>query len=222
MDYRQRFDLQQQRRSRRRPAADTSFSRRSSKRIEDERMTQPYHPDKKSIPRTVFSWSFQIIMVIMFAYVVVLFFGQTRTNIGQSMDTTLTGGDTVLINTLAYQMRGPSRGDIISFKPNGNNSRSSIKRVIGLPGETIRITDGMIEIDGKTYLEKRSFPVISNPGMAAEPIHLSDSEYFVLGDNRNNSEDSRFADVGMVTNDMIEGRVWFVLNPSERRGFLKK
>ena len=185
-------------------------------------MTQPYHPDKKSIPRTVFSWSFQIIMVIMFAYVVVLFFGQTRTNIGQSMDTTLTGGDTVLINTLAYQMRGPSRGDIISFKPNGNNSRSSIKRVIGLPGETIRITDGMIEIDGKTYLEKRSFPVISNPGMAAEPIHLSDSEYFVLGDNRNNSEDSRFADVGMVTNDMIEGKVWFVLNPSERRGFLKK
>ena len=223
MDYRQRFDLDQKRRQLRRTISDdTSFSRRSSKKAGDERMNQPYYPKRRSIARTVFSWSFQILLTIMFAYVLVFFFGQTRTNVGQSMDTTLTGGDTVLINTIAYQLTGPSRGDIISFKPNGNNSsRSSIKRVIGLPGETIQIVDGMIQIDGKTFLEKRNFPVMSNPGMADEPITLSDTEYFVLGDNRNNSEDSRFADVGLVSNDMIEGKVWFVLSPGERRGFLK-
>ena len=223
MDYRQRFDLQRRNRERRRPDFDTSFSQRSSKQAEDERMTRPYNPKGKSVPKTVFSWTFQIILVIMFAYVLVYFFGQTRTNVGQSMDTTLTGGDTVLINTMAYQMKGPSRGDIIAFKPNGSSSgRSSIKRVIGLPGETIQIVDGMINIDGTTYLERRNFPSISDPGMAAEPIQLGDTQYFVLGDNRNNSEDSRFADVGLVSADMIEGKVWFVLEPSEHRGFLRE
>ena len=224
MDYRQRFDLQQKNRERKRPDFnfDTSFSQRSSKQAEDERMTRPYTPKGRSITRTVFSWTFQIILVIMFAYVLVFFFGQTRTNVGQSMDTTLTGGDTVLINTMAYQMNGPDRGDIIAFRPNGSSSgRSSIKRVIGLPGETIQIVDGMIQIDGTTYIERRNFPAISDPGMAAEPLKLGDTQYFVLGDNRNNSEDSRFADVGMVSADMIEGKVWFVLSPSEHRRFLR-
>lgn len=176
---------------------------------------------KKSIPRVVFAWTFQILIVIMFAYVVVYFFGQSRTNVGQAMDVTLSGGDTVLINVMAYQLGGPERGDIISFKPNGSeSSHSNIKRVIGLPGETIQIMDGMIYIDGKVYLEQKNYPAITNPGMASEPITLDGDEYFVLGDNRNNSEDSRFADIGLVESDTIEGKVWFVLNPSESRGFV--
>lgn len=177
---------------------------------------------KKSIPRVVFSWTFQILITIMFAYVVVFFFGQSRTNVGQSMDITLSGGDTVLINVMAYQLGGPDRGDIISFKPNGSeSSHSNIKRVIGLPGETIQIIEGMVYIDGKVYLEKKNYPAITNPGMASEPIKLDGDEYFVLGDNRNNSEDSRFADIGLVETDMIEGKVWFVLNPGENRGFVE-
>ena len=221
MDYRQRVKLREQS-SRKPAAADTSFARRSSKQAEDERMNRVYRKKRRSIPAVAFSWAFQILLVIMIAYMLVYFFGQSRTNIGQSMDTTLTGGDVVLINILAYSMKEPERGDIISFKPNGNDSsRSSIKRVVGLPGETIQIVDGMIQIDGKTYLEEKDFPVISNPGMAAEPIKLSGTEYFVLGDNRNNSEDSRFADVGLVSSDMIEGKVWFVLSPAAHRGFLK-
>lgn len=177
---------------------------------------------KKSILKVVFAWTFQILIVIMFAYVVVYFFGQSRTNVGQSMDVTLSGGDTVLINVMAYQLGGPERGDIISFKPNGSeSSHSNIKRVIGLPGETIQIIEGMIYIDGKVYLEKKNYPSITNPGMASEPIALEGDEYFVLGDNRNNSEDSRFADIGLVEADTIEGKVWFVLNPSENRGFVE-
>jgi signal peptidase I len=174
------------------------------------------------VVRTVFLWTFEILVAILFAYVVVYFFGQSRTNIGQSMDVTLSGGDTVLLNILAYEVGSPKRGDVIAFKPNGSSTgHSSIKRVVGLPGETIQIKDGMIYIDGEVYLEQKSYPTITNPGMAGDGITLGDKEYFVLGDNRNNSEDSRFADVGVVKSDYIEGKVWFVLSPSEHRGFLK-
>lgn len=177
---------------------------------------------KRSILRNILLWTFEILVSILFAYVIVYFFGQSRTNIGQSMDVTLSGGDNVLLNVLSYQLGSPKRGDIISFKPNGNTSgRSSIKRVIALPGETVQIIDGMIYIDGAVYLEKKSYPVITNPGIASDKITLGDKEYFVLGDNRNNSEDSRFAEVGLVRSDYIEGKVWFVLSPSEHRGFLK-
>ena len=223
MDYRQRIKMQAQARKKEPAAMDTSFARRSSKQIEDARMNRVTRRKRKNIVAVVFSWAFQILLVIMIAYMLVYFFGQARTNIGQSMDTTLTGGDVVLINMLSYSMDGPERGDIISFKPGGNDSsRSSIKRVVGLPGETIQIVDGLIQIDGKTYLEQKDFPVMSDPGIAAQPIKLSSTEYFVLGDNRNNSEDSRYAEIGLVTSDMIEGKVWFILSPSAHRGFLKK
>jgi len=224
MDYRQKFEMKQRKTQRRDDLnMDNSFALRQNKQRSDEEMNRLNRIERRrSIPVTVFSWTFQILLVIMFAYMAVYFFGQARTNVGQSMDTTLTGGDVVLLNVLAYQMTGPDRGDIIAFKPNGSDSsRSSIKRVIGLPGETVQIIDGMIYIDGKTYLEQKSFPAITNPGMAADPIKLSATEYFVLGDNRNNSEDSRFADVGKVTTDMIEGKVWFVLSPASRRGLLR-
>ena len=194
---------------------------RELQRMELERQRMIREQKRKSIPGTVFSWTFQILVVIMFAYVVVFFFGQSRTNVGQSMDPTLAGGDTVLINTLSYQLGGPSRGDLVSFKPNGSEtSHANIKRVIGLPGETIQIIDGMIYIDGQVYLEQEHYPNITNPGMASDPVQLGATEYFVLGDNRNNSEDSRFADVGLVDSDMIEGRVWMVIQPAAHRKLL--
>lgn len=203
------------------PEADLVRSPREKKRIEEKRLREEAQRKRRSIPKTVFSWTFQILIVILFAYVMVYFFGQSRTNVGQSMDVTLSGGDTVLLNVMAYQLGGPSRGDVISFKPNGSSSsHSNIKRVIGLPGETIQIKEGMIYIDGKVYLEQKNYPVITNPGMASEPITLGSKEYFVLGDNRNNSEDSRFADIGLVDSDSIEGKVWYVLSPSEHRGFV--
>jgi signal peptidase I len=175
-----------------------------------------------NILKKILAWTFQILVVILFAYVVVYFFGQSRTNIGQSMDVTLQGGDTVLLNVFTYQISSPKRGDIISFKPNGSTTaNSSIKRVIGLPGETIQIREGLIYIDGQLLLENGSYPLITNPGMAADEIKLGSSEYFVLGDNRNNSEDSRFADVGTVDADDIEGKVWFVLSPAEHRGIVE-
>ena len=172
--------------------------------------------------KSILGWTFEIIVVILFAYILVFFFGQVRTNIGQSMDTTLSGGDKVLINTLAYKLGGPSRNDIISFKPNGSKpSHAYIKRVIGLPGETIQIKEGMIYINDKVYLEDADYPSISNAGLADQPIVLGSSEYFVLGDNRNNSEDSRYADIGNVNTDDIEGKVWLRVSPASEFGFVK-
>lgn len=177
---------------------------------------------KKSAVKSVLGWAFQIIVVILIAYVLVFFFGQTRTNIGQSMDVTLSGGDTVLLNELTYKLKNPARGDIIAFKPNGSDSTHSyIKRVIGLPGETVQIKNGMIYINGELYLEKTDYPAMTDAGLAEEMITLGTSEYFVLGDNRNNSEDSRFADIGNVNLSDIEGKVWFVISPLSHFGFVK-
>ncbi|MDO4633225.1 MAG: signal peptidase I [Eubacteriales bacterium] len=164
-------------------------------------------------------WIFEIAVVILFAFVLVYFFGQTRTNLGESMELTLSDNDVVLIDTISYRVGSPKRNDIIAFKPNGSSTAQTyIKRVIGLPGETIQIENGMINIDGKVLLENTDLPPISDAGLAETPITLGVTEYFVLGDNRNNSEDSRHADVGIVNASYIEGKVWFRLSPSETRG----
>lgn len=177
---------------------------------------------KKSAVKAVLGWVFQIIVVILIAYVLVFFFGQTRTNIGQSMDVTLSGGDTVLLNGLSYKLKNPARGDVVAFKPNGSESTHSyIKRVVGLPGETVQIKNGMIYINDELYLEKTDYPAMADAGLAEEKITLGTSEYFVLGDNRNNSEDSRFADIGNVNLSDIEGKVWFVISPLSHFGFVK-
>ncbi|MFR8172231.1 MAG: signal peptidase I [Marvinbryantia sp.] len=168
---------------------------------------------------SVLLWIFEIAVVILFAFVLVYFFGQVRTNIGSSMELTLADGDRVLLDRLSYSVGSPKRNDIIAFKPNGSStSHTHIKRVIGLPGETIQIMDGIIYINGKVYLEKADYPLMTNSGLASEPITLDVKEYFVLGDNRNDSEDSRYADIGLVNLDYIEGKVWLRIAPTDSFG----
>ena len=92
---------------------------------------------------------------------------------------------------MAYRFSTPKRGDIIVYKTGDDKKASThIKRIIGLPGETIQIKDGMIYINGEVYLEKKDYPVMTDAGLAEEPVTLGTNQYFVLGDNRNNSEDS--------------------------------
>ena len=176
---------------------------------------------QKSLPRILFGWFFLIVIASLFGFVSVYTFGQQRINIGQAMDPTLAGGDVCLVNILAYQVGTPKTGDIVSYRPNGSsNARPDIKRVIAVPGQKIQIKDGLIYINDQVYLEEKDYPAITRAGLAENPIRLQEGEYFVLGDNRNNSEDSRNPEIGLVTSDMMEGKVWFVLSPAEHRGFM--
>lgn len=171
--------------------------------------------------RTVGIWAFKIILVCLLALVIVFYFGGQVKNSGDSMRPAVLDGDIVLVNRMIYDASKPKRGDIIVFKPNGNeNARSYIKRIIGLPGETVQIKDGEIYIDGEKLEEKYETTAIEDAGTASEEITLDGDEYFVLGDNRRNSEDSRMADIGNVKRSEIEGKVWFVLSTKGNFGFI--
>ena len=175
----------------------------------------------RKIIKELAGWLVYIVIVVIIAWGFVTFVAQRTQVSGASMETTLSDGDQLIVDKISYQFREPERFEIIVFPYQYEAGTYYIKRIIGLPGETIQIKDGMIYIDGEVYLEKKSYPVITNPGMASDGITLGNQEYFVLGDNRNNSVDSRFADVGTVKASYIEGKVWFVLSPSEHRGLVK-
>lgn len=173
--------------------------------------------------KSVFLWIIEIIAVIGIGFVLAVGFGKTTVMQEGSMDPTMAAGDTMLINRAAYKIGTPKRGDIIAYKLSDDEKASThIKRIIGLPGETVQIKDGQILIDGETYQEQKNFPAIQNPGIAETSVTLGSGEYFVLGDNRNNSEDSRFVDVGNVKKKNIIGKLWFVVSPWEKFGILKK
>lgn len=137
------------------------------------------------------------------------------------MNPVLENGDVVLINRIVYNATSPKRGDIIAFKPKGNeNAHYYIKRIVGLPGETVEIIENSIYINGKKIEEDYKTTDIDDVGIASEEITLGGDEYFVLGDNRENSEDSRNADVGNVKRDYIYGEVWFTVSPRKNIGFV--
>ena len=164
----------------------------------------------------------EILCVCLVAVLLIAFFGHRVSNAGDAMSPAIENGEVVLVDRLIVDMKTPSRGTVVAFRPDGNREvHLLIRRIVGLPGETIQIKDGMIYIDGEIYLEKKDYPAMTDAGLAEEPITLGTNQYFVLGDNRNNSEDSRYADVGVVRGKNIEGKVWFVLSPSDHMGLVK-
>jgi len=169
-----------------------------------------FEKEKKSraaVAKDIALWVFEIALAIVIAFVFVYFIGQKTTVVGQSMEPTVEEGKKVWINKAAYILSTPKRNDVVVFKPNGNkNSHSSIKRVIGIPGDTVQIKDGKVYINGEELKEK--YDAMLDAGLAKDEIKLGIEEYFVLGDNRNNSEDSRYADIGLVKLSDIEGRAW--------------
>lgn len=162
---------------------------------------------KKDKIKNILMWVFQIGITIAISFVFVYFIGQKTVAIGKSMEPTVGEGKKVWINKFSYMLSTPKRNDVIVFKPNGNtNAHSSIKRVIAIPGDTVMIKDGVVYINGEELEEK--WDLMADAGIAADAIKLDIEEYFVLGDNRNNSEDSRYADVGLVKLEDIEGKAW--------------
>lgn len=172
--------------------------------------------------RYVLRLLFEIAVTLAFAALVAIVMFQSVTMQESAMEPTISVGDKFFMNRAAYQLSDPKRGDIIVFKTNASDDAAlHIRRIIGLPGETIQISGGQILIDGQTYREGKDFPAISNPGTAQNPITLESNEYFVLGDNRNNSEDSRYGDIGLVKKRYIVGELWFTVSPMKKFGFMK-
>ena len=159
----------------------------------------------------IMSWIFILFAAVFLACVGVWFFFIKTTMVGSSMEPVLCNGQDVLINRVAYNLSSPERFDVIVFKPNGNkNSHFYIKRVIGLPGETIQVKSGKVYINGSLLINDVSDDT-KDAGLIEQEMVLENDEYFVMGDNRSNSEDSRSANIGNVKMGMVEGKAWFRL-----------
>ena len=151
-------------------------------------------------------------IVIFLAFVIVFSIGMRTSIVGDSMEPGLVNGQEILMNRVIYRLSSPKRGDVIVFLPNGNqNSHYYVKRVIGLPGETIHIQDGNVYVDGVMLEEDEAIDKIMDAGIAQNELTLELDEFFVLGDNRNSSEDSRSGNIGAVKKDTIVGKAWFRL-----------
>ncbi len=156
----------------------------------------------------VLKWLVDLSVAVGAALFIGVFLGEQITMTGYSMEPALTNEDELLMDRLLYHFKEPERGDIIIFLPRSDASQYYMKRIVALPGETVQIKDGLLYINGEVQMSEEGLEKILNPGLAKEKIVLGEDEYFVLGDNRNNSEDSRFSSVGNVKRGNIIGKAW--------------
>ena len=162
----------------------------------------------------VFIWAAEIAAVIFLAYFIVYYALERTDMVGISMEDTLKDSDHIIINKFSYRFGDPKRFDVIVFQQSGKeHSYYDIKRIIALPGEKLLMKDGVIYINDEPLEEVVNVEAMANYGLAGEEITLEENEYFVLGDNRNNSEDSRFASVGMIRRDDIIGKAFLRTKP---------
>lgn len=176
----------------------------------------------KKVLKEILSTSMYILFVLCAVYLVIHFVGQRTQVQGSSMEPKLSSEDNLIVDKISYRFHDPERFDIVVFPFRYEENTFYIKRVIGLPGETVRIDEkGNILINGEILEESYGKEVIQSPGRAYEDIVLADDEYFLMGDNRNNSTDSRDPSVGNVRRDEIVGRAWLRIWPLDQVGFIE-
>ena len=176
------------------------------------------------IMRELLNTAIYLLCVLGAVWLVITFVGQRTEVEGASMENTLHNGDNLIVDKISYRFRDPKRFDIIVFPFQFQDNTYYIKRIIGLPGETVQIMDdGSIYINGEKLEENYGMEVIKPEtiGRAAEPIELGDDEYFVMGDNRNNSSDSRTDMVGNIKRENIIGKAWLRIWPVSDFGVLQ-
>ncbi len=175
---------------------------------------------KKSIGREILDWIVFIAVVLILSWFVVTFVGVRTVVEGQSMEPTLQDGNNLIVDKLSYRFRDPKRFEIIVFPYQYEENTYYIKRIIGLPGEMVQVKDGAVYIDGEKLDERYGAESMESAGIAEEPIKLGDDEYFVLGDNRNHSSDSRDPSVGILKREDLLGRAWVRIYPFDEMGFV--
>lgn len=174
---------------------------------------------KNRIGREIVDFTAYVAFIFIMTFVIVHFVGQRTLVDGVSMQNTLEDGDNLIIDKISYRIGDPKRFDIVVFPVEYAKNTYYIKRVIGLPGETVQIDyDGNIYINGHVLDESYGKETIRDPGLAADLITLGEDEYFVLGDNRNDSTDSRSPIVGVVDREEITGRAWVRIFPFDSVG----
>ncbi|MFR5601620.1 MAG: signal peptidase I [Lachnospiraceae bacterium] len=170
-----------------------------------------YEIEDNNLIRRLVGWIVDIVVVIAFAWFTVYSFGTQLKIAGQSMTPLLNPDEVVLMNRLIYDFGSPERFDVVVFQR--EDDKANVKRVIGLPGEEIQIKGGYIYIDGEPLQAEDGLDFVSLAGLAENPIQLGEDEYFLLGDNRDSSEDSRFSNIGNVKKEQILGKVWIRMFP---------
>ena len=196
--------------------------KKKSKKKKQKNVKEEVKPEDINIVKELLSLIIYIGVVVLLCYFIINFVG-TRSRVdGSSMEPTLTDGDSLWVDKLSYTFGDPERFDVIIF--NYDEDTTYVKRVIGLPGETFRIDqNGNIYINEQLLKEDYGKEVIlpTNLGRANQPVVLGEDEYFVLGDNRNNSSDSRWADVGNVHREDIIGKVVLRIYPFSDFGVVR-
>ena len=176
----------------------------------------------KKIVKELLDTSIYLLVVLVLTYLVITFVGQRTQVSGSSMETTLSDEDNLIVDKISYRFSEPKRFDIIVFPFEYEEDTYYIKRIIGMPGERVQIDgEGNIYIDGEVLEESYGREIMESPGRAWEEITLAEHEYFVLGDNRNHSSDSRDPSVGNIKRKDIIGRAFLRIWPFEKFGILR-
>ncbi len=174
----------------------------------------------KGILKELLGWIVYIAIIIGLTWLIITFVGQRTRVSGHSMEATLQDGDNLIVDKLSYHFRDPKRFEIIVFPYRHKENTYYIKRIIGLPGEKVQVKDGYVYVDGEQLDENYGLEVMEDAGIAAEEIKLGDDEYFVLGDNRNHSSDSRDPSVGVLHRNELIGRAWVRIWPFDSIGVI--
>jgi signal peptidase I len=185
----------------------------------EEQKPAPGKSRARAVVKEILSNSLFLLVVLVVTLLLVKYVGQRTVVVGESMEHTLSNGDSLIVDKISYRFRDPKRFEIIVFPFEYKEETYYIKRIIGLPGEKVRIDrEGVIYINGEPLSENYGAETILEPGVAIDEITLASDEYFVLGDNRNHSSDSRVPSVGLIKRKNIIGRAWVRIYPFNKMG----
>ena len=186
---------------------------------EEQISEEAENEQKISWKRTLIAFGICVLVAIGIALIITNFVASHTKVDGSSMESTLEDGDDIIVEKFSYLTNEPERYDIIVFHQ--SDTENYIKRVIALPGERIQITEGKIYINDRAVFDAYGNTKMEDGGIAEKPIKLGEDEYFVLGDNRNASKDSRDKAVGVIKREQIIGKAWLRVMPFENFGKLE-